>query len=309
MAYRSDLTSTSQVDHSLVSLYSQMIFLASQPNRVAEAAVSVTQSIPGAKIVYFTKYANLTTSTSALTETNDVTAQQMSDSQVTFTVAEYGEAIALTEFAQSTTGGKVDIAAAQLLGNNAGDTMDKLAIAALDASGSTVIYPNAVAAASGLSTADVFDKTFANRLYNKLSRSNTPKIGGYYIGLIHPDNAFDLIDSVGVGSWLDVSKYANPQSALMNEIGMFAGIRWIQDGNVTVTSDVNGTIDAYTINVVGANALGKAEHGPLRAVMTPASDPLQRFPFLGWKWTGVYDTIDASNQIIGKCASTVGSNS
>lgn len=309
MAFRSDLTSTSQVDHSLVSLYSSAFFLASQPNRVAESCVSMTQSIPGAKIVYFTKYASLSTSTSALTETNDVTAQQMSDSQITFTIAEHGEAIALTEFAEAVSGGKVDLAAAQLLGNNAGDTMDKLAIAALDASGSTVIYPNAVSAVTGLSTADVLDKTFANRLYNKLSRTNTPKMGGFYIGLIHPDCAFDLIDSVGTGSWVDVSKYANPASVLQNEIGTFAGIRWIQDGNATISSDANGTIDAYTINVVGFNALGKAEHGPLQAVMTPATDPLQRFPYLGWKWRGVYDTIDSSNQIIGKCASSVGSNS
>lgn len=28
----------------------------------------------------------------------------------------------------------------------------------------------------------------------------------------------------------------------------------------------------------------------------------------GWNWVGVYDTIDANNQVLGICASTVGSN-
>jgi len=89
---------------------------------------------------------------------------------------------------------------------------------------------------------------------------------------------------------------------------MFNGIRWLRSANATVTSNSSGTIDSYNVNVVGFNALGKAVSVPAQVKITGPFDKLGRFLNIGWYTMVHYDTIDANNQVLGICASSVGAN-
>jgi N4-gp56 family major capsid protein len=188
--------------------------------------------------------------------------------------------------------------------------LDGLAIAALEAATTNVIYPNGQTAVGNLTENDILDKTFANRLYNKLARTNVPGIGGSYFGIAHDDCLHDLREDAGVGGWIDVSKYADPQSALRNEIGMANGIRWLRSSNVTVTDGGGaGSVDSYEVQVVGFNALGRADASALELKITGPFDKLGRYLNYGWYWLGKYGTIDEANMVSGICASSVGANS
>jgi len=301
------ITDAAVLDADEVYKFSNLVILAAQPELVADQLATVRETGP-AKVFQFAKYATLTAISSAISDGVEVTSVALADSVVTITPSDYGNAVSLLKKADLDSGNKAAIAAAQLIGFNAGTSLDGLAITALDAFGGTTIYPNSASAASNVGTGDVLDKIFAGRLYNKLARANVPTINGMYWAVAHDDVLHDLRVDTANGGWSDVGKYADPQSVLRGEVGMFAGIRWLRSGNATVTSDSNGTIDTYKINVVGYNALGKAEQMPLRLVISGPFDVLQRVIHFGWNWVGQYDTIDSANQVLGICASTVGSN-
>jgi hypothetical protein len=89
---------------------------------------------------------------------------------------------------------------------------------------------------------------------------------------------------------------------------MACGIRWIRSSNTTITSNSNGTIDSYKVNVVGANALGKAVSNEPHPTLT-STDKLGRFVNIGWFGAFKYGVIDTNNMVQGICASSVGANS
>lgn len=301
------ITDAGVIDADELSIYSNQLILAATPELVADQAVSVTDS-GAAKVFQFAKYANLDIP-SALSDGVDPDSVALADSVVTLTPVEEGTVVTLARLADLESGLKAGLAAAQLVGRNAGATADKRAIEALEAASTNVIYPNGQTATANLTANDILDGTFASRLYNKLARANVPGINGNYIGIAHDDCLHDLREDTSGGGWIEISKYADPSSALRNEVGMFKGIRWLRSGNTTVTDDGgSGTIDSYEVQVVGFNALGYATSQPIRLMVTGPFDKLGRFVNFGWFGIFKYGTIDANNMVTGDCASSVGAN-
>ena len=295
------MTTTTSVNDSVITLWDKAVILTYTPELVADQLATI-RTVIGAKVIDFTIYTNLSVP-SALTEDQDATSAALADSAATLTPAEEGNVVTRTMLSSFQTDGKVDIAAAQLVGRNMGVTQDYRAVAALEAFTTTIIYPNGATAASNLSTADNLDHKFANRLYNKLARKNCMGINGAYYGIAHEDCLFDLRDSL-----TPVKQYQDLTSVLQNEVGFAAGIRWLRSSNVTVTSDSSGTIDSYKVNVVGANALGKAVSMEPHPVISGPFDKLLRFLNVGWYGCFVYGSIDTNQQVQGIVASSVGSN-
>lgn len=306
--FTTTITDAGVIDADEVTQFEQGIIFGVTPELVADQAATV-RSVARAKIIQFAKYANLAAATTALTDGEELTSVALADSTATLTPAEQGAVVTLAELANLESGGKAASAAGFLIGRNAGSTLDALAITALEAFSTTVIYPNAATAASNLATTDNLDRIFANRLYNKLARTNVPGINaGLYIGIAHDDCLHDLRVDGSAGGWVDVSKYADPNSVLVNEVGTYAGIRWLRSSNVTVTADSNGTIDSYKVNVMGFNALGKGESKALEFKITGPFDKLGRYQNYGWYWVGKYGVIDTANMVQGIVASSVGAN-
>ena len=305
--FTTTVTDAGVLDADEVTLFRDTVIYAATPELVADQCVSVLSEGQG-KMHQFAVYSNLTAMTTALTDGEDVTSSAMADSVVQITPVEQGDVITLARLADVQSGLKAAKAAGFLIGRSAGTTLDKLAIQILEAFSTTIIYPNSATAASNLATSDNLDAVFANRLYNKLARVNIPSIGGSYIGIAHDDCLHDLRVDTANGGWIDVSKYADPQSVLRNEVGMFGGIRWLRSGNVTTTADSNGTIDSYKVEVVGFNGFGKAQAGAVELKVTGPFDKLGRYLNYGWYWLGKYSVIDTANMVQGIVASSVGAN-
>ena len=301
------ITDAGVIDADEVTQFEEGVIYGSTPELVVDQVATI-QRQANAKIIQFAKYANLAAATTALSDGVEVTSEALADSVVTLTPAEQGNVVTLAINANVESGGKAARAAGFLVGRNAGTSLDALGITAIEAFTTTLIYPNSATAVTNLATSDNLNGTFANRLYNKLARTNTPGIGGRYIGIAHDDCLHDLRVDTNANGWLEVSKYADPGSVLLNEVGMYGGIRWIRSGNVTVTADSNGTIDSYKVNVVGFNALGKGEAIPLRIIISGPFDKLQRFLNYGWYWMGKYGIIDTANMVQGLVASSIGAN-
>ena len=307
MPFVANMTGTTQLDDSLVLAFEQSFMVANGQNNVMDQFAQYNQSI-GAKSIQMTKYARLALATTPLTEDEDAGRSQLSDSPILFTPAEYGAVVTRTNLASLQTGGKADLAAAQVVGLNAGQTTDKLAINALSNS-SNVLFAGSATSEGTLAGADVMDAAFLNKVYNKLARANVPMIGGAYVAVLHDDQIHDLRAATGAGSWVDVTKYAVPGETLMNEVGMFKGFRIVRDNNINFADQTGaGTVDAYKGLFLGANALGKAESQGLSIRVTGPFDALGRFVNVGWYWVGQYGIVDADAVWVGMSASSVGTN-
>lgn len=307
--FATTVTDAGVLDADEVTIFNNQVILAAFPELVADQAVSVSDSGP-AKTFQFAKYATLSVA-SALSDGVDPDSVALADSVATIVPAEEGNVVTLARIADLQAGLKAGNAAAALVGQNAGATADYRAIQALANASTNVIWPNAVTATTSLGENDILDSVFAGRLYNKLRRTNVAGIGGQaYLGFANDDCLYDLRNDTANGGWTDVSKYADPQSVLRNEVGMYKGIRWMTTSNISASDGGgSGTIDAYQVYVVGFNALGYASSQPIQLMVTGPFDKLRRFVNFGWYGVFGYGLIREENMVIGNVASTVGANS
>jgi N4-gp56 family major capsid protein len=306
MPFVANMTGTTQLDDSLVLAFEQSFIVANGQNNVMDQLAQYNSNI-GAKSIQMTKYARLALVTTPLTEDEDATRVQLADSAILFTPAEYGGVVTRTNLAKLQTGGKSDLAAAQLVGINAGSSLDKQAVLALSASSNLIVAGGKTDAT--LADTDVCDAAFLNKMYNKLARTNVPTINGMYVAVLHDDQIHDLRAATGAGSWVDVTKYSLPGEAMANEVGMFKGFRILRNNNVVFADQAGaGTVDSYKGLFLGANALGKAESQLLTIKVTGPFDSLGRFVNVGWYWVGKYGIVDTDAVYVGLTASSVGDN-
>jgi hypothetical protein len=277
---------------------------------------------PGASIK-FTIFNDLAAATTALGEAEDVTPVAMSDSQVTVTLAEYGNATVTTAKLRASSFLPVDPVAANAVGYNAGLSIDTIAKNVLQA-GDNVIYATGGATDPSSRTTINSDDTLAandvRRVVAQLRGANVPTINGSYVGFIHPDVSYDFRSATDASAWRTPANYVDPSGIYNGEIGMFEGVRFMESpraplfANASNNSGSTGTIDAYATLVMGRQALAKGislggEYGAQPTIVYgTVTDLLQRFRPVGWKHFVGYGVFrqEALRRI--ESASSIGTN-
>lgn len=306
MAFTTNLSGTTELDNSLVLAFDQSYIIAAGQNNVMDAFITKKVDI-GAKSIQMTKYSRLSPATTPLTETEDVTSDAMADAAIILTPAEYGKVVTTTQLANLQTGGKADMAAAEIIGINHAETLNALAVQALDLSSNVRVI--AGTAEGSVTAGQVMDLPTINFMYNKLARASVPKVNGEYTAFTHDDVLLDLRAGVSAGAWTDVTKYANPGEALNFEVGMYGGFRWVRNNAATFADQTGaGTVDLYNTYFLGFNALGKATSNPGHLTITGPFDKLGRFLNIGWYEVSKYGIIDQDALWVAKTASSVGAN-
>lgn len=301
------MTGAADISDASIELMDQQFYVASGEMGITDQFVTYRQEI-NATSIDFDRFERLSLATTPLVDKEDPVSEQMSVSKVTLTPAEYGNVVTTTKLANLQTGGKADIAAARIVGINAGETLDKLAILAGEES-VNVLYKGQDSEAL-IEATDTMDVTFLNTMYNKLARKNVIKLdGGFYVAQMHDDCIHDLRASASAGSWVDINKYSNPEDVMKNEVGTLGGFRIVRNNNATINADAGlVNVDTYKSLFMGYNALGKAESSPLMQKITGPFDKLARFLNIGFHWVGQYKIVDADAIYLGYSASSVGDN-
>lgn len=306
MAYTTAMTTVASVDDSILTAFDAGFIVAAEQSDVMTPFVQYKADI-GAKAIEFPKYATLSAATTPLTEDEDVASEALGDSKVTFIPVEYGKVVTKTALSSLQTGGKSDLAAARLVGQNVGRTQNILAIRALEAS-TNVIIPGAGTEA-GLLAGDVMSAAVLNKIYNKLARTNIPMLAdNLYVAFMHDDVIADLRAGAAAGDWTDVVKYATPEMALRNEVGIYKGFRIVRNNDCAFADQTgSGTVDAYKSSFIGFNALGQAVSKAPGLVIT-SSDKLNRFVNVGWHGVMKYGIVDTDAVWTALTSSSVGAN-
>src|SRR5579859_6431377 len=129
-------TSSATLGNIVKTAYDRLLYmdLRSQPtfDMVADVKPAL-QAMPG-NVVTWSILSNLSAATSTLTETSDISTVALSNpTQVSATLAEYGNGVELTAVLRATGFVDVDNATLNVLGYNLADSLDQVAAAVIDA--------------------------------------------------------------------------------------------------------------------------------------------------------------------------------
>lgn len=274
------------------------------------------QSFPGSSVTFTTQSDLAFVTTSLSSESTDVSAVAMADTTTNLILAEYGNAVLTTAFIRATSYVPFNPVVANVVGYNAGGSLDTIARNILQA-GSNVLYSGGAAGRTSITPNNTLTGNDIRNRVAALRRGNAMTMNGYYIAFIHPDTSYDLRTSTGGAGWVDPHVYSDPQDIWNGEVGTFAGAKFVETprgplfadaGSSTTTTDVYGTL------LLGQEALAKAYgiqdgNGPLPTIVPgPVTDHLRRFVPIGWYWLGVYGVFrQAALQRI-ESASSIGAN-
>lgn len=317
MAY----TRTADVDYDQAA-YDRMAYFALRPELYFDAVADVQptrQSMPGSSVV-FTIQSDLAVASTALNESTDVTPVALADTQVTVTLAEYGNAVATTALIRGTSFVELDPIVANVVGFNAGVSIDTIARDVLKA-GTNVRYATgtgAVPTARNMVTPlNTLGGSDIRRALADLRGANVATINGYYVMYVHPDVSFDLRGQTGQSNWRQPHEYSAPENIWNGEIGVFEGFRFVETPRAPIFADAGSSTtltDVYRSIGVGRQALAKAysttdgNGANPRTIPGPVTDTLRRFVPFGWYWLGGYGIFRQASVRGIESASSIGSN-
>jgi N4-gp56 family major capsid protein len=260
--------------------------------------------------VKFLFWDDLAPNTARLSETVDVDPVGLTDSLVTVTPYEHGNAVLVTiKIRKQSFSLGFDSEVADIVAYNMRDSIEVLAREALDASGTAVV----AAGGTDTTTFDATDILTMNKVREQIAilRKNSvrPLSGEDFGVILHPDVAYDLMVSTTGGAWQDL-KYTSAQELLKGEIGRFAGAVFLESPRAKLEADGGSSaVDAYSSYFLGQEALGEVETIAPHVVPGPITDTLMRFMPLGWYAFLGFGQLRAvaSRRVIS--ASSIGANS
>ena len=263
--------------------------------KLVHSQFAVKRPIPQGrgKTIEFRKWSNFAKATTPLTEgvTPDGTALKMTP--ITKEVSQYGDYTTISDVLELTAIDDVVLEATDKHGENAGLTLDTICRNEI-ASGTFVRYAPTEAGGEITSrasltadcklTPDLVAKAAAD-----LKGNNAPKIDGYYIAIVHPYVAYDLMRHE---EWIDASMYAGSTQLFEGEIGKLYGVRFVETTEAKIWKGEgcpNGLAVFGTL-FIGQGAYGDIDinGGGLEVIVKQkgsagSADPLDQRSTVGWK--------------------------
>ncbi len=234
--------------------------------------------------VTFTKTNALSGSTTELPEASDITPSSLGTSTVTLTLKEYGDVVQTSEKLRLTALQDVqNLNTMHEVGASMGEALDIICRTNGFDNGTNITWTigttdNTVAAgATGRVTASMVSRQRAF-----LTTAEVPAIDGLnYVGMIHGHVAFDLMGETGGRGWRDPHTYSDPSAIYVAELGLFDGIRYVENSRCKVNLAATNA-DVYTTYVYGQEAIAEALGVEPEIRITGPFDSLGRFLNTGW---------------------------
>jgi N4-gp56 family major capsid protein len=304
MALDTALTTTVTTSQAVKSRYYDQLFLRQADKKlvykqVGQLArrVEAGQGGYGTGVLYWTKWVNLPTITSAGTQGAPTSALTFSALSVTGSTAQYDSAVSISDIMAYASFGDVMKSAIERLAYNAGLSIDTIvrnavcSAAMTQQSASATAYWSAVPAGANLITSEV------RKAARTLHRNDAPEQNdGNYVAVAHPDAIYDLQGDTTVGGWLTTNTYnSDNNDILTGEVGKIYGVRFLATSNGFVMgssfaagSAVVASTSIYVTTVFGKDSFGISELQSLKTYVKPfgsggVGDPTDKISTAGWK--------------------------
>lgn len=240
------------------------------------------------KSIELRKYDSLPKADKPLTEGVTPKGNKLNVSTIISTVSQYGDYVTISDVLKLTAIDNNIVQALQILGSQAGRTLDSITRDVL-AGGSSVIYVGGHTSRAELTDEDTLKPIYFMQAAAQLQAMNAPMIDGSYVAIIHPYTAYDLMTSK---EWIDVHKYADPEAIFEGEIGKIGNVRFVQSTEAKIWKGDDDNCPSgkavFSTLVLGAKAYGttEVEGGGLETIVKQlgsGDDPLNQRATVGWK--------------------------
>jgi N4-gp56 family major capsid protein len=306
-------TTLTQIPPGVQAFYDRNLLARAQPNEV-HGRFGQKRPIPknGGNQIKFRRYSQLAVATTPLTEGTTPAGSSIAITDLTATLAQYGDFVTLSDMVSMTNQDAVVTETTDVLGDQAGTTIDQVRRDVLVA-GTNAAYANGVAArinvnqkfiAADLDKAIRFLKgqnaAFVKEGIMPSDGVGTGSVRKAFIALVHPDVEFDLENITGYRS---VSDYGSQEGVIEDEIGAYKNIRFVSSTNckvfagggaagTTVYKNNGANFDVYVTLIFADNAYGvcplsgEALNTYVKSLGSAGSaDPLNQRSTVGWKAT------------------------
>jgi N4-gp56 family major capsid protein len=240
------------------------------------------------KTIEFRKFTALAPATTPLTEGVTPGGNSLAATAITATINQYGDYVEGSDLLDLTSIDPVLSETAELLGEQAGLTIDRV-IREVLAAGTSVQYANGRVSRVTVAATDVLTVLEVRKAVRFLKNQKArPIAGGDFVALVNPNTTFDLQSDP---NWKDPHNYSAVQNIFDGEIGRLYGVRFVETTETKVfTTAGAGGIDVAASVFLGANAYGiiPLQGADLEFIFKPPndqdkSDPLNQRWTSGWK--------------------------
>lgn len=306
-------TTITQVPPGVQAFYDRNLLARAQPSEVhGRFGQKRPIAMRNGNQIKFRRYSQLAVASTPLTEGVTPAGSSLAITDLTATLAQYGDYITLSDLVSMTNQDPVVTEATDVLGDQAGTTIDQARRDVLVA-GTNVAYASGVASrvltntkivAADLDKAIRFLKVqnakFIKTMVGASENVGTGAIRKAYIALIHPDVEYDLEQITGYRA---VSDYGSQEGVIEDEVGAYKNIRFVTSTNckifagggaagTTVFKNNGANFDVYATLIFADNAYGvcplsgQAMNTYVKALGSAGSaDPLEQRSTVGWKAT------------------------
>lgn len=167
--------------------------------------------------------------------------------------------------------------------------VDDVLQAVVNAGSNGVIYSGGRTARTGLAAGDLMTQSDAIKAVTYLRSSNAagvkPFEGGYYVAVIHPTVAGDLMSNTATGAYQDVGRYTNVSDMQKGTLGSFRGVRYLESA---WQNYFQSTVQVMPTTFLGNESFGWGYFQQPEAILTSTADsynPLNLYSSISGKVT------------------------
>lgn len=292
-----NLTTTTQVDPGVATFYDRVLLKRAQPYLIYNRFAQI-RDIPGksGNTIKFRRYTSMTLATTPLSEGITPPGQAMAKTDLTARIAFYGDFVHMTDVVDLTVEDAVLTEAAELMGEQSGQTLDLLMRDILMAcasqtnasGGANTKTPTEVAASDVTAVTKTLRAANARYITEVVTASDgvgTSPVRQAFWAMSNSD-----LDDMweGVTGWKSTAEYPHQGTVLEEEIGSVKNLRVLS--STQGHKDTTTTPDTYKTAIVGKDAYGAVRISTLtmKNIVKAfgsggTSDPLDQRATSGWK--------------------------
>ncbi len=253
----------------------------------------------GGTTINFRKYASLPPVTAPLTEGVTPDGQNLVVTAETAELQQYGRYITITDVLKTSGIDNNLMEATKAIGRQMGVSLDRVTRNVLQ-TGTNVFYcpkVSSTGAKTVVTDRSEMDATcrlsvdMVKRVVAFLRAMNAPTFGGYYVAIIHPYAAYDLMQDE---RWEEAHKYTDAESIYKGELGRIAGVRFVESSEAAIYTgsgnDCPSGLAVFGTLFIADGAYGTTEvdgNGAQTIIKQlgsgGTSDPLNQRATVGWK--------------------------
>lgn len=272
----------------VMQVFYDKVFLDRAMNELRHDYGASMKKVPknAGKTVYFNRFSQLSLATTPITESDFLpSAVNMTSTVVSATIAEYGSYVKVSKFFELTSLDEDLREHIEVMGQNAGETLDSLIAAELSAN-ATAQLAGGNSALTDIAATDTLTGAEIRKSVRTLKQNKARKFeDGMFRGIIQPYQSYDLFAN---SEWLDARKYTDPSEIKKGVVGDLHGVKFVET-NAGVSESSTTTV--YHTFIFGKNAYGivnlDSQPGARIYVKNPTSgstdNPLDTFSTIGWK--------------------------